>query len=77
MIGCLTDEKAKEVLYKVRKVINGKTAIDKKEKADAFGKLQEVRARKMAQFLHSNEPKCLGPGFECLSNPMIFHTKHI
>ena len=36
-----------------------------------------TRARKVAQFLHSNEPKCLGPGFECLSNPMIFHTKHI
>ena len=36
-----------------------------------------TRAEKMAQFLHSNEPKCLGPGFECLSNPMIFHTKHI
>ena len=37
----------------------------------------KTRAEKMAQFLHSNEPKCLGPGFECLSNPMIFHTKHI
>ena len=35
----LSDEKADEVIYKVKKVINGKTAIDKKEKADAFGKL--------------------------------------
>ena len=38
----LSDEKAEEVTYKVRKVINGKTATDKKEKAEAFGKLQEV-----------------------------------
>ena len=36
-----------------------------------------TRARKIAQFLRSNEPKCLEPGFVCLSNPMIFHTKHI
>ena len=32
----LSDEKADEVIYKVKKVINGKTAIDKKEKADAL-----------------------------------------
>ena len=38
----LSDEKAEEIIYKVKKVINGKTAIDKKEKADAFGKLQEI-----------------------------------
>ena len=36
----LSDEKSDEVIYKVKKVINGKTAIDKKEKADAFGKLR-------------------------------------
>ena len=38
----LSDEKAEGIIHKVRKVINDKTAIDKKEKADAFGKLQEV-----------------------------------
>ena len=36
------DEKAEEVIHKIRKVINDKTATDKTEKADAFGKLQEV-----------------------------------
>ena len=40
----LSDEKAEEIIHKVKKVINGKTDIDKKEKADAFEKLQEVVA---------------------------------
>ena len=34
----LSDEKAEEVIYKVKKVINSKTAMDKKEKADAVEK---------------------------------------
>ena len=38
----LSDEKAEEIIHKVRKVINDKTATDKRKKADAFGKLQEV-----------------------------------
>ena len=35
---------AEEIIYKVKKVINGKTDIDKKEKADQFEKLLEVVA---------------------------------
>ena len=38
----LSDEKADEVIHKVTKVINGKAAIDEKEKAEAFGKIQEI-----------------------------------
>ena len=38
----LSDEETDEIIYKVKNVINGKTAVDKKEKADAFGILQEI-----------------------------------
>ena len=38
----LSDEETDETIYKVKNVINGKTAVDKKEKADAFGILQEI-----------------------------------
>ena len=40
----LSDEKAEEIIHKVKIVIYGKTDIDKKEKADAFEKIQEVFA---------------------------------
>ena len=38
----LSDEKAEEIVHMVKRVINGKTDTDKKEKADAFEKLKEV-----------------------------------
>ena len=33
----LSDEKAEGIIHKVRKVINDKTATEKREKAEAFG----------------------------------------